>query len=77
MTGGNIIIPILIKIDETTISITKKGRNIRNPISKAVFSSLIVKAGITTDRGKSSIVLGFFIPLLFSNGGRYSKNSDS
>ena len=35
----------------TTISIRRKGRKIKNPISKAVFNSLIIKAGIRMDIG--------------------------
>ena len=48
MTGGNIIIPIAIKIDAVTMSIIKNGRNNINPISKARRNSEIIKAGITT-----------------------------
>jgi hypothetical protein len=35
MIGGNIIIPMDIKIGEITISMAKNSTNIRNPISKA------------------------------------------
>ena len=48
ITGGNMIIPMLSRTEETTMSIIRKGRNSRNPISKAVFTSLSMKAGITT-----------------------------
>ena len=59
ITGGNIIIPRLIKIDATIISMTKKGKKIKNPISKAVLSSLKIKEGIRSVKGTSSIFLGF------------------
>ena len=45
ITGGSIIIPILINVAETIISIIRKGRNIKKPISKARLSSLIINAG--------------------------------
>ena len=64
ITGGNIIIPKLIKMDATIISITKNGKNIRNPISKAVLSSLTINEGIKSVKGTSSIFFGlgsFFI----------------
>ena len=59
ITGGNIIIPKLIKMDATIISITKNGKNIKNPISKAVLSSLTINDGIKSVIGTSSIFLGF------------------
>ena len=59
ITGGNIIIPKLIKIDATIISITKNGKNIKNPISKAVLSSLTINDGIKSVNGTSSIFFGF------------------
>ena len=59
ITGGNIIIPKLIKIDATIISITKNGKNIKNPISKAVLSSLTINAGIRSVSETSSIFFGF------------------
>ena len=34
-----------------TISITRKGKKIKNPISKAVFSSDVMKAGKTMEIG--------------------------
>ena len=37
--GDNIIMPNDIRIEAMTISITKKGKKIKKPISKAVFSS--------------------------------------
>jgi hypothetical protein len=54
MTGGSIIIPIERSMLATTISIIRKGMKIRNPISKAVFNSLIAKAGTTTLSGRSA-----------------------
>jgi len=36
ITGGSIIIPILISTELTTISITKNGKKIKKPISKAI-----------------------------------------
>jgi len=57
-TGGNIIIPMLIRTLATTKSMTRKGMNNRNPISKARLSSEIMKAGVTTLRGTSCAVAG-------------------
>ena len=51
ITGGNIIIPKLIKIEATIISITKNGKNIRNPISNAVLNSLTLNAAIGKVKG--------------------------
>ena len=45
IAGGSIIIPIDIRVEETTKSITRKGINSINPIWKARVSSLIIKAG--------------------------------
>ncbi len=64
ITGGNIIIPKLIKIEATIISIIKNGKNIKNPISNAVLSSLTINAGISKISETSSIFFGlgsFFI----------------
>ena len=49
--GGIINIPIDSRIDATTISIIRKGIKSRNPISKALLSSEIIKAGISTRIG--------------------------
>jgi len=38
-------------IDAITISITRNGRKIRNPISNAVFNSDVIKAGKTIGSG--------------------------
>ena len=53
MVGGSIIIPIDIKVEATTISITIKGMYITNPIIKAVLSSLTIKLGMSTEVGMS------------------------
>jgi len=52
--------PMDSRILETTMSITRNGKNRMKPISKAVFSSLIIKAGINTVVGTSAILRGFF-----------------
>ena len=46
--GDNIIIPIAIRIDATTRSMIRNGKNSIKPIWNAVFNSLTIKAGITT-----------------------------
>ena len=43
--GDNIIIPSDINIEAMTMSITRKGRKIKKPISNAVFNSDVIKAG--------------------------------
>ena len=48
ITGGNIIIPIDINMDATTISIMTNGKKIINPISNARRNSEIIKAGMRT-----------------------------
>ena len=40
-----------INIDDTTISMTKKGRKIKNPKPKALCISLIINAGSSTCKG--------------------------
>ena len=42
ITGGNIIIPIDIKTEATTMSIIRNGTKIRNPISNARRNSEII-----------------------------------
>ena len=49
--GESIIMPSDIKIDAITISITKNGKKIRKPISKAVLSSEVINEGKTIERG--------------------------
>jgi len=54
MTGDIIIMPIDISRLATTMSMIRKGMNRMKPIWKAVFSSLITKAGIRMRSGVSS-----------------------
>ena len=56
--GGSIIMPIDIKIDETTRSMTRNGTNKRKPISNARFSSEIMNAGTSTRSDTSSGAFG-------------------
>ena len=44
ITGGSIIMPMLIRIEATAMSMIRKGTKIRKPISKARFSSDSMKA---------------------------------
>src|SRR5262249_5751240 len=53
VTGGSIIMPIDMRIEETTRSMMRNGRKRRKPISKARRSSLIMKAGTRTRNGIS------------------------
>ena len=48
------------KMLATTISMTRNGRKIKNPISKDVFNSLMAKAGINIFREISSGWVGNF-----------------
>ena len=48
--GESIIIPKDISIDAITISITRNGKNNKNPIWKAVLSSEVIKAGSITEK---------------------------
>jgi hypothetical protein len=57
--GGSIIIPIDIKVLDTTISIIKNGIYKKKPISKAVLSSLIINAGISVEVGISLLASGW------------------
>src|SRR3954447_14045487 len=68
-TGGSIIIPIDINVDETTRSMIRNGRKIRKPIWKAVLSSEMMNAGISTWVGTSRRVLTSegFSPDSFTN----------
>jgi hypothetical protein len=52
--GDSIIMPRDIKILETTMSITRNGRNSKKPIVKAVRNSLMRKAGTATTKGTSA-----------------------
>ena len=49
-----IIMPIDISTEATTMSMMRKGMKTMKPIWKAVFSSEVTKAGITTRIGRSS-----------------------
>ena len=53
VVGESICMPMAIRMFEMTRSITRKGRKIRKPISKATDSSLTVKAGTTTRKSRS------------------------
>src|SRR3954452_15739140 len=59
-TGGSIIIPIDINVDETTRSMIRNGRKIRKPIWNAVLSSEMTKAGMRTVVGTSLRSLTFW-----------------
>src|SRR3989304_6670457 len=65
--GGSIIMPIQSRTLATTMSITRKGKYMRNPISNAVFNSLIAKAGTTTFRDSSAGLDGLFSFVTFKN----------
>src|SRR3546814_13602727 len=54
ITGGSIIMPIDMRIEATTMSMMRKGRNSRKPISKARLSSLIMQAGTRARIGVAS-----------------------
>ena len=60
IAGGNINIPMDIKVLDTTKSINKNGKYIKNPIWKAVFNSLIANAGTNTCKGIFSLVIFAF-----------------
>ena len=53
--GGSIIIPIAISVEETTMSITRKGMKSIKPIWNALVSSLSMNAGMTVKRMASAI----------------------
>jgi len=57
ITGGSIIIPMDIRVLETTMSITRNGIYIKKPILKAIVSSLIINAGITMVNGSLECLL--------------------
>ena len=54
VVGGSIIIPMDIRVEDTTISITMNGRYIKNPMINAILNSLIINAGISISVGISS-----------------------
>ena len=53
MIGGSIIMPMDISMEDTTMSIIKKGIKTKKPISKARRSSDIINAGISIRIGIS------------------------
>ena len=65
--GESIIIPSDIKIEAITISITKNGKNIRNPISKAVFNSDVMNDGSTIESGIELLSLKGPLPDISAN----------
>ncbi len=67
VTGGSIIIPMDISVLATTISIMRNGMNSINPLVKARFSSLVIKAGIITSMLMSSTVAGWGRPEIDTN----------
>ena len=52
--GDSIIMPIDISTLATTRSMITNGMKIRKPISKAVFSSLVMKEATTMGKGTSA-----------------------
>ena len=69
-TGGSIIMPIDINVDETTRSMIRNGRKIRKPIWKAVLSSEMMNAGIRTCVGTSLRVLTFSVSASLTKSAR-------
>ncbi len=55
-TGDSIIMPKDIRMLDTTMSMTRKGMKIMNPIWNADLSSLVTNAGTSTRRGAVSAV---------------------
>jgi hypothetical protein len=51
--GESIIMPNDIKIEAMTISITRNGKNNKNPLWNAVLSSDVINAGRMTEKGTS------------------------
>jgi hypothetical protein len=58
IAGGSCSMPIESSVVETTRSMSRNGRNRKNPIWKPVLSSEMTKAGTTTRIGSSSGVFG-------------------
>src|SRR5581483_4745523 len=75
ITGGSIIMPMLIRMDATAMSMMRNGTKIMNPISKARFSSDSMKAGMTVDMGVSMAVAGGLERLMFTNSFRSSSRT--
>src|SRR6478752_8829368 len=69
-TGGSIIMPIDMSVLETTRSMIRKGRKIKKPIWKAVLSSEMMNAGISTSVGTSARVLTFSFLESLTNSAR-------
>ena len=69
VVGGSIIIPMDIRVEDTTISITMNGRYIKNPMINAILNSLIINAGISISVGISSseAIEPASNPLIFKN----------
>ena len=55
-TGDSIIMPSDMSTLETTMSMIRKGMKTMKPIWKAVFNSLVTKAGTSTRSGAFSAV---------------------
>src|SRR3546814_19207673 len=81
ITGGSIIMPIDMRMEATTMSMLRKGRNSRKPISKARRSSLTMKAGMSARIGvasgastsavaRKSVVYGKSVSVRVDLGGR-------
>ncbi len=62
--------PMDIRVLDTIISIIKNGIYKKKPISKAVFSSLIINAGISAEVGISLLAKGLFTCPSFKNNAR-------
>ena len=56
--GETIIIPIDMRIEATTMSMMTNGGKVEKPISRALLSSLIIKAGTRTCSGISGVEAG-------------------
>src|ERR1700754_5061407 len=73
-TGGSIIMPIDISVEDTTRSMIRNGRKIRKPIWKAVLSSEMMKAGMRTVVGTSRRVSTFLtLPSLTNSARSFSR----
>ena len=70
--GDNINIPSASRMFATTRSRTINGINIIKPISKAVFNSLIIYAGATSQRVNSSGVSGLVVRVFSTKNTRSS-----
>ena len=59
--------PSDMRTEETTMSITRNGRNSMKPIWNAVFSSLVTKAGSRIENGTSALVWNFGALAMLAN----------